>query len=341
MNSDAYAICAIFFAILLAVVVVGEWPRWKIRRRLHARRRVFDAVSSGNNAAAISLADEIIAQDPRDAAVFAWRGAAQAGLERWNEALNDCMRAVDLGLSSHEILGNLGQICIRLQKFDSAVSHFTRAIELCDRDAEYFHGRGYAHLAVRAIEPAIADLSRAIQLAADGPTCHLYRGHCYLQLGDFDRAIDDLSEALKRAPDSADAYVARARAYYEREMFSNAIADALATLRIEPENAEALNLLAWIQATCSSPELRNGGSAVANAQRACDVARPAEWYHLGTLAAAHAEAGQFDDAVRCARRALDMAPPEERKECQECISRYERHEQRRESPSTPTQTPRR
>lgn len=60
---------------------------------------------------------------------------------------------------------------------------------------------------------------------------------------------------------------------------------------------EAYNNLAWIMATHPDPRYRNGDRAVAYAEKAVSLGKGKNPSLLGTLAAAHAETGQFDRAV--------------------------------------------
>jgi Flp pilus assembly protein TadD len=75
---------------------------------------------------------------------------------------------------------------------------------------------------------------------------------------------------------------------------------------ILPEAPDALNNLAWALASGPS-ELRNGAEAVQLAQKAADLTRYEEPQILGTLAAAYAAAGQFDQAVQTAEQAKALA----------------------------------
>jgi len=76
---------------------------------------------------------------------------------------------------------------------------------------------------------------------------------------------------------------------------------------INPDYLLALNNQAWIMATDSDESLRNGAKAVEYALRAVEVARDREPDVLGTLAAAFAEAGRFEEAVDTAEDAIRLA----------------------------------
>ncbi len=78
---------------------------------------------------------------------------------------------------------------------------------------------------------------------------------------------------------------------------------------------QARNNLAWLLATAPSEFLRDGKRAVATIRPIALLY--GDWQHLDTLAAAYAEAGEFDAAVEAQRQALmatqssDEAAPEE------------------------------
>jgi Flp pilus assembly protein TadD len=78
-------------------------------------------------------------------------------------------------------------------------------------------------------------------------------------------------------------------------------------LRLDPNLAGALNNLAWVLATNPDDELRNGAEAVRLAERACEITHYGRPLFIGTLAAAYAEVGRFDDAITSAQKALRVA----------------------------------
>src|ERR1035441_6106299 len=78
-------------------------------------------------------------------------------------------------------------------------------------------------------------------------------------------------------------------------------------LKAQPDWPESLNNLAWILAANPDASLRNGAEAVALAERACKLTGYKEGIFVGTLAAAYAEAGRFQDAVNSAEKAHSLA----------------------------------
>jgi len=70
---------------------------------------------------------------------------------------------------------------------------------------------------------------------------------------------------------------------------------------------EVLNNLAWTMATSGKADDRDGTRAVLFAERACQLTGYHETVMVGTLGAAYAEAGRFDDAIVTAQKACDLA----------------------------------
>ena len=66
---------------------------------------------------------------------------------------------------------------------------------------------------------------------------------------------------------------------------------------------KTLNNLAWALATHPDAKIRNGTRAVKLAEDACRQTQYQQTVMVGTLAAAYAEAGRFDDALATAQKA--------------------------------------
>jgi len=73
---------------------------------------------------------------------------------------------------------------------------------------------------------------------------------------------------------------------------------------VAQDHPQAHNDYAWLLATSRSEELRNGSLAVEHAERAVEKKRTAAY--LDTLAAAHAELGQFAEAIQFQQQALSL-----------------------------------
>jgi Flp pilus assembly protein TadD len=78
-------------------------------------------------------------------------------------------------------------------------------------------------------------------------------------------------------------------------------------LQSEPNNVRVLNDLSWLLSTAPEPALRSGAEAVRLASHGVELTHQQDPMLLGTLAAAFAEAGDFDKAVATEQRAAELA----------------------------------
>jgi tetratricopeptide (TPR) repeat protein len=111
-----------------------------------------------------------------------------------------------------------------------------------------------------------------------------------------------------------------------------ALADYAEAIRIDPNLAAALNNRAWILATSQVERCRDGRQAVEEATRACELTGWKEAGHIDTLSVAYAEAGDFDQAIRWQRKALEdpSYEREERDNAREKLALYDKKQPFRE-----------
>ena len=117
--------------------------------------------------------------------------------------------------------------------------------------------------------------------------------------------------------------------------FAEAVQQYKFALAQKPDMIEWLNNLAWLLATCPDASVRDGSEAMRLAQHACELTQNQKTVCLGTMAAACAEAGRFDDAIANAQKACDHATAEGESELLESNQRllklYQDHKPYRET----------
>jgi tetratricopeptide (TPR) repeat protein len=145
--------------------------------------------------------------------------------------------------------------------------------------------------------------------------------------GDFNSAIADYSQEIRLRPTAA-SYVNRGDAWFRKKNFSKATADFRQAIRLDPDNAFALNAIAWLKGTSTDERYRNGPEAVKLATKACEATDWRSSGYIDTLAAAYAEAGDFDSAIKYQSKALDLSP--EMKGAKERLELFKDHKPYRE-----------
>ena len=92
-----------------------------------------------------------------------------------------------------------------------------------------------------------------------------------------------------------------------QKRYPEAITSYRKAIELSPADPIAYNELAWILATNPDPKLRNGKEAVHLATRACELTEWKRTAFVGTLDAAFAEAGDFEQAIVTAKKTIDSA----------------------------------
>src|ERR1051326_8204895 len=166
----------------------------------------------------------------------------------------------------------LGGILFVRGQIDEAIDHYERALRSRSGNVGAQFGLARALAAQNKTDAAIQHLQKTLQLQPD-----------------YIAASNDLGVLLA-----------------SRGEVKEAIAAWRQTLLFDADNADAANNIAWMRATAVDGDLRNGKEAL-------DLARLAlrsggeNLVILRTLAAAQAENGQFDDAIKTAGRAAALA----------------------------------
>jgi tetratricopeptide (TPR) repeat protein len=148
------------------------------------------------------------------------------------------------------------------------------------------------------------------------------RGQAHRHLGHLDRALADCNEAIRLAPNACYGYEGRGQTYDRLGEYGLAVADFARAVEYHPEDARHHNELAWLLATCPRAEFRDGPRAVASATRACELSGWSDAGYLDSLAAAHAESGNFEAAVEWQTKAVELVPRRLRKEFRSRLKLY-------------------
>jgi Flp pilus assembly protein TadD len=168
---------------------------------------------------------------------------------------------------------NLGNAFLQSGRLEEAVGHFKKALEIDPNDVRAHNNLGAVLLQLGRIDEAVVHLNKAIEIDPTNAQAHNNAGNTFLRIGKIDEAV----------------------AHYNR------------ALEIDPGNINAANNLAWLLATSPDAGVRNGARAVELAERADQHTGSNNPVIIATLAAAYAEAGRFPDALKAARRALQLA----------------------------------
>ena len=254
------------------------------------------------------------------------RGAIYERLGKPELAFEDYAVAIELDAGFTVAYMNRGLLYSRRDKNDLAVADFTKVIELNPDSAPAFFHRGTIYQRLGEFQLAQHDLANAIELKPDFPEAIYRRGINSGQLGELQLAIRDFDRAIEMKSNFADAYFRRGIVHQQLYQAELAIRDYKQVVGLSPENGHAYNNLAWLLATCPDATCRDGEQALSSARKACELLGWDHFSALDTLAAANAESGHFDEAVKWQTKAITLAPESNKSDLLSRLELYQARE---------------
>ncbi|HJT45768.1 MAG TPA: tetratricopeptide repeat protein [Chthoniobacterales bacterium] len=213
-------------------------------------------------------------------------------------------------------LNNLGNYYMEQGRLDDALSHLQRALAVhSGSDSEHYtlslaviHATiGEVLTRIGRLDEALNELRQATNLRPDFPDAHYNYGVVLFRKGDIDAAIKEWRATLTLHPNDPGTNTSLANALVHQGLYREAVAHYEVALRSEPDSAMPLNNLAWILSAGPDESVRDGRRAMELAVRLNRVTQQKNPFFIRTLAAAYAEAGQFDKAVDTSQTASGLA----------------------------------
>ena len=163
--------------------------------------------------------------------------------------------------------------------FENARRYFDAAIRTDPNMWTAYFNRATALIRLKKWSAALQDLNSTIRLKPSFLEASFYRAGVNGILGNYRASLNDLDLLVRLA----------------------------VSVRSRVDQSRALNSRAWLRATCPDASIRNGQMAIADAKKACELSKWKWAWQIDSVAAAYAEAGDFDSAVRYEQQAISTA----------------------------------
>ena len=275
--------------------------------------------SKSNLPEAMADLDKAISMAPRDPMTLLQRAEVALDREDLKSAKEDFRIATQVApqiINLEMVIGLRSRIALAENRIADAIND---AQMLSDRSpTNPFHRLRLASLYTMDNRPrkAIDVLSELLQTDPENVAALRSRGDALLSVGDHQKAIEDYESAIKSVGqieiDTADEFQ-------------------------KQEAAGIYNNLSWVLATSPNDKVRNGPRSLELAEKAAALSNYEAPHILSTLAAAFAEAGNFEKAVEWSEKAVELGDEENHEQLEQLeleLESYKKGEAWREKQET-------
>ncbi len=235
------------------------------------------------------------------------RGNANVLLGRYQQAIEDCTKALQIKPDYSYAYFNRGFAYAKLEQYQRAIEDLSHGIRLKPDDGSGYFNRGNAYGKLRQYQRAIEDYNLGIRLKPDRAEGYANRGDAYGELGQYQQAIENYTEAIRLKPDYAEAYYHRGHAHYRLGQKSHALKDYNEAIRLKPDFAEAY----YVNRGNVYDELGGHQQAIENYNTAIRI-KPEDaeaFYNRGN---AYYKNGRYQQAIEDYKKSIQIKPNNDR-----------------------------
>ncbi len=259
---------------------------------------------------AIEFVTDSIRSHPEEPSGYTLRSSVYAVQEKYDLAETDLDKAMELNPRS------IATLMARARMFEikgdhkEAMADATRVLELEPGMLSALLLRSEIAISAGIYTRAISDLRRLLREAPRDVTLRMRLARVYLADSNPKMAISTFDQILRDHPEAWNAVTGKADAMLNTGEHVLAVKEYERALEALPDDSGVLNNFAWVLATSTMDELRDGERALDLAKKACEITEYKQAHILSTLAAAYAETGDFDAATEWSAKAVELGQGE-------------------------------
>ncbi len=237
--------------------------------------------------------------------LYLLQGKLAYSMGDYERAEQDFRAALDSNPDSARARINLGSTLAILGRPAEAVEEYRQALALEPDNLTARYNLG--HILVKAGQGGAAaeHLEPVLAAKPEDAEAQELMAQAREQQGDVDAALEHYKQAVRLNQRAEGSWMGGAQLLVRLERYAEAVNVLEQAHRVLPDSLRIAHALAKMRAGVPDLQLRNGGQALSLAEQVA-AAEPSPLY-LRTLAMAHAEVGQCEEAAAAQQRALDRA----------------------------------
>ncbi len=256
--------------------------------------------------------------------------------KKYAEAIANYQAALVIDPDSAVSHNNLARIYHTQGRFDEAIEHYAAALEIDPKLSIAHNNLGILLIQKGDLTNGTVQLREAMRLNPTNSETQLNLAFALNQQQQWPEAVELFSKNVRGNLLDPKAHYEFAVTLAHLKKTREAISEYAIALLLQPDYPDALDGLAWVLSTDADPQFRkrhgsreDGGTSLHADQQARSGVK------LKTLAAAYAETGRFEEAIKTLLTAKDLAAEANRQElvneCSLMLEFFQRSEPWRDS----------
>ncbi|NJO65328.1 MAG: tetratricopeptide repeat protein [Richelia sp. RM2_1_2] len=176
-----------------------------------------------------------------DAKIYNNRGVLYDKQEKWELALADYNKTIQINPNLAQAYYNRGNIYSEQRKWKLALADYNKAIQINPNYANAYNNRGNLYYEQKKWELALSDFKKTIQINPNNASAYYNRGVLYYEQRKWELALSDFKKAIQINSNYVNAYYNRAKLYKKQKKWKLALADYNKVIQISPNHAQAYN----------------------------------------------------------------------------------------------------
>lgn len=271
------------------------------RARLHYANML---IRAGGGDQAIEQLEQTIVEHPQDARAYNNLGEIYMKMNAFDVARRYLSRAVSLSPDTPLYLFHMAKLDRVDGKLQQARAGFEKVLQLAPNHVGAMSDLAGLLAIDKEYDQALKLLERARELTPGDSSLLLNEVHIMLAAGRKDQALKLAEQAYEQSGHDLTASSTLASAYAANGKWQLALSLFEQIHQQAVDHLPTIQRLAWLYATCPDEKIRDAGKAMQYAQlffERIGRTNPTAW---DTLAAAHAQSGQFDEAITAINEAI-------------------------------------
>jgi tetratricopeptide (TPR) repeat protein len=249
--------------------------------------------------------DAVLNDSPRAYEPRVLRAAVNIESGRPEKAFEDLNEAHRVKPNVHFPLTMRAKAYEMMGDFTKAYADYDKVLKFDTNNLAVFLGRARVMHAMGKTDFSLIDLDAAIKCDPNCIPAYLARAEIWELRKEDQAAQQDFDQAAAKAPTNPDVPTARGQYWLRKKNYAKAIADFDSALKMEPEHVKALVGKALVLAAGSDLQWHDAAKAVELSNKACELTGWKDAAAIDALGVAHAANGNFAEAGKFVKQALD------------------------------------